>query len=418
MALGLCFTACSDDEETEVLVTDSLVGEYVGIRTCDMKNGPSQKFGYVSKVIKAAESGKYIVVLPEPSAETPATVEEDARHGKMPSISLENVEFTTTDNETFSFEVAEYVMTTDEMTVTVSDVEGTISKGVMNVKYVSQPKGMPFSLKYRFEGDANKAYVPMPAFAANVLGNYKGMYAMAVGGRPQTDKASYTSVIGLNNGKFGIMIPAIGSGKMNTPAFTINDVEFTENADKTYTASVASTEIKTEAYTIKIANLKVNISGDDMEVSYEMTPGSMPMPINCSVFANKKGLVRLGRFEGETSTTVMGETDTHAAFMDLYSEADSKIAIRLPENILAEGEKPGMALPGNIVIKGIALTKESETVSTFASDKIEFTVGEKKGTVSKLSGKLTNNKQVELSYEVKYGAMPFAIAYSFKGNIK
>ena len=70
MALSLCFTACSDDDEpvingedTEVVVKE-LLGDYIGVKNVILKGDFSPKIHHVAQLLPSEDKGEYKLVLP------------------------------------------------------------------------------------------------------------------------------------------------------------------------------------------------------------------------------------------------------------------------------------------------------------------------------------------------------------------
>ena len=122
-----------------------------------------------------------------------------------------------------------------------------------------------------------------------------------------------------------------------------------------------------------------------------------------------------GSYTGKVVMTVMGEPDEGTATFEFTKSTDSSVDMTIPE--YGEGM---MALP-KLPVKGITLTKSGNAITgKLASDSYTGTVtntsgAEKAYTVSGLTV-LFNEKNVVVTFILKYGNMPFDFVGQFTGT--
>ena len=122
-----------------------------------------------------------------------------------------------------------------------------------------------------------------------------------------------------------------------------------------------------------------------------------------------------GSYTGVEIMTVSGEDDEGTKTFELTKATDSSIDMTIPE--YGEG---GMALP-KMPVKGILLTKSGNTItgrlSSYSGTVTNASGAEKAYTVSDLTV-LFSDKNVVVTFALKYGNMPFAFMGKFTGTKK
>ena len=122
-----------------------------------------------------------------------------------------------------------------------------------------------------------------------------------------------------------------------------------------------------------------------------------------------------GSYTGVEIMTVSGEDDEGTKTFEFTKATDSSIDMTIPE--YGEG---GMALP-KMPVKGILLTKSGNTItgrlSSYSGTVTNASGAEKAYTVSDLTV-LFSDKNVVVTFTLKYGNMPFAFAGRFTGTKK
>ena len=120
-----------------------------------------------------------------------------------------------------------------------------------------------------------------------------------------------------------------------------------------------------------------------------------------------------GSYTGVEIMTVSGEDDEGTKTFEFTKATDSSIDMTIPE--YGEG---GMALP-KMPVKGILLTKSGNTItgrlSSYSGTVTNASGAEKAYTVSDLTV-LFSDKNVVVTFALKYGNMPFAFAGKFTGT--
>jgi len=122
-----------------------------------------------------------------------------------------------------------------------------------------------------------------------------------------------------------------------------------------------------------------------------------------------------GSYTGVEIMTVSGEDDEGTKTFEFTKATDSSIDMTIPE--YGEG---GMALP-KMPVKGILLTKSGNTItgrlSSYSGTVTNASGAEKAYTVSDLTV-LFSDKNVVVTFALKYGNMPFAFMGKFTGTKK
>ena len=122
-----------------------------------------------------------------------------------------------------------------------------------------------------------------------------------------------------------------------------------------------------------------------------------------------------GSYTGVEIMTVSGEDDEGTKTFEFTKATDSSIDMTIPE--YGEG---GMALP-KMPVKGILLTKSGNTItgrlSSYSGTVTNASGAEKAYTVSDLTV-LFSDKNVVVTFVLKYGNMPFAFMGKFTGTKK
>lgn len=121
----------------------------------------------------------------------------------------------------------------------------------------------------------------------------------------------------------------------------------------------------------------------------------------------------VGSYTGLEVMTVSGEDDEGTKTFEFTKATDTSVDMMIPE--YGDG---GMALP-KMPVKGITLTKNGNTitgrVASYEGKVTNASGAEKAYTVSDLTV-LFSDKNVVVTFALKYGNMPFAFAGKFTGT--
>lgn len=136
MAVALCMTACSDDDETVVSPAQAVEGSYAGSVTMSVMGtdyGSSEATVRITRLTDATVS----IVLPE------------AGEGSMalPSITVTGAVVSTADDVTYT--IAETAINQDKY---VGSLTGTVKNGKAEIDYSVTPGAMPMSINFEFSG--------------------------------------------------------------------------------------------------------------------------------------------------------------------------------------------------------------------------------------------------------------------------
>ena len=122
-----------------------------------------------------------------------------------------------------------------------------------------------------------------------------------------------------------------------------------------------------------------------------------------------------GSYTGVEVMTVSGEDDEGTKTFEFTKATDSSIDMTIPE--YGEG---GMALP-KMPVKGIVLTKSDNNITgrlaSYSGTVTNASGAEKAYTVNDVTV-LFSDKNVVVTFTLKYGNMPFAFAGRFTGTKK
>ena len=431
MALSLCFTACSDDDEpvidggegNEEVVVKELLGDYIGVKNVITMGGKeyTPKFHHVAQLQKGKEGDEYALTLPYDIDKQEKSL-NDSRHGQMPKLILDDIELTKNEDGTYTYSDDEEIVGSGDSEVKIMNLSVTVKGTSIKIDWKAQPKGMSVTLTYSFEGDKNEKIVPMPEYAGELIKSYKGMHLMNVGGKDSEPVASTSTIFGQNNGKFTFRLPMadVKAEGMTMPLIDIKDVEFTEGKDKTYSFSLDKLDYNTGSYVAKLSNLKVTLKGGDMDLQFTMVPGGMPMPI-VSKFSTKpveKPSVDVtaiaATYYGDNMMKV-GETVMPAKnqIATIEAQENGKISLILPENNKDQQGKAGMGMP-SIKLEDLEVTLTGDTYT--------FVISEKKFTVQGMDFELKDLKAevkgniLKLDYKLMPVKMQMFIENSFVGD--
>ena len=118
-----------------------------------------------------------------------------------------------------------------------------------------------------------------------------------------------------------------------------------------------------------------------------------------------------GTYMGTEVLTVMGEVDESTETLIFAKASDTSVEVTLPK--YGEGM---MTIPA-LSVKGIMLTKIGDTISG-KLDKYEGTTDNGKTYVISDIVVLFNDKNVVMTFKMKYGSMPFDFVGRFTGTKK
>ena len=427
--LSTGLVACSDDDDDDApkIETDALVGDYIGVTKVVLKGGYSPQIGQVAKIQKGEEVGSYTLVLPEAINKTTKADEFETRFGEMPVLSINGVKFSKAADGSYTYSDEEETIE-GETTVTIKNLQVVINGTAMKIDWKAQPKGMPIAITYSFEGEINGQYIELPAYANDVLGNYKGVSSMGVGSEQMPGDSAVVKVFGQNNGKFTVILPEGFASKdtkagMQMPNVELKDVVFNAGSDKTYTFELASTEVQTETMSVKLKDVKIAIDANkDMVFTYQLQPGKMPAWIAVKFTTKAEGPSEtVKKIAGEyvgTNTLIVGDSKmpSEGNIAKIIAQDDNKITVILPQDPNSNGQ--GMAMP-KIELKDIEITEAADGTITFGVDKIDVVDpdNEMHVTGDGMKGEIKGNV-LKLTYSFKPGKMPMSINGSFEGTKK
>ena len=141
------------------------------------------------------------------------------------------------------------------------------------------------------DDDDTEIVNPSSTIAEKVKGSYNGKITMAVGDSALPEADATIIVTPANNGKFSITLPemkmAMGPMVKVVPSKTIENVEIKEVADNKYAFEVGPFEQLVDETNYKSTGAKGMIEGNVMNLTFDVTPGAMPMAIMITFVGNK-----------------------------------------------------------------------------------------------------------------------------------
>lgn len=118
--------------------------------------------------------------------------------------------------------------------------------------------------------------------AQQVAGSYEGSLVMSVGSTAYDPSDATFKFSAETNGTLTLVLPGSGSGAMAMPEITLKDVKVATTDNITYT--IGETEINEDKY---VGKLSGTIKDNKATITYSITPGAMPFPINFEFIGSK-----------------------------------------------------------------------------------------------------------------------------------
>ena len=283
LATGLVSCSDDDDDDAPKIDTAAIVGDYMGISK--MGVGSEDMPGTPSVVkISLQNNGKFTVVLPEDAGNT-------TKGGmNMPTVELKDVEFKFNADKTFSFEMASTEVETPAMTIKLKDVKMTIDANKdMDFSYQLQPGKMPAWINVTF----TTKYDPAAEALKAIAGEYEGTNTLVVGDSNMPSEGNIAKIIAQDNNKITVILPqdpkSDGQG-MAMPKIELKDLDITVAADGTITFGMDKFDVVDPDKQMHVtgSDVKGEVKGNVLKLSFSFKPGKMPMTINGSFEGTKK----------------------------------------------------------------------------------------------------------------------------------
>lgn len=407
-------------EKPSVDVT-KIAASYYGDNTMKVGGDVMPGKNQVATII-AQENGKITLVLPE------ANKEQKARGMDMPTVEVKDIEVAEA-NGVYTFSLKESSIDTGKMVIKLKNLKGEVNGNILKLTFDMQPGAMPMWIANDFQGDKTGYKEPEYAVDAHQFeGNYVGDNKYSVMGSDGVFEKFSIKVVAKDNKTVSLHMgdKETKARGMELPPFAVEDVVLKGEADGSCSFVIEAKDIAVGPMTIKLTEVKGSIKGDKMNVTYKAQMGKMPAPIAFTYEGTKQTApvdpsatakeVLPGKYVGENSSEIAGESSKHAASMNVTAQEDGKFTIQVPEDILAEGEKPAMQMP-TILVKDLEAVKGEDGIFTVTLDSAEFEVTDgKKATVKGLKATFAQDGKATLVLKLKYGKMPFELSYDFKGN--
>ena len=270
MATG--FTSCDDDDDA--IAGANVSGDFYGVNSLSVAGSTSYDSTCVAHVINQG-NGKYSLVLPE-------TTDKAAPAPKgmpdMPTFTIKDITLTETEKGVYTYNAEK--ITIDVMAgkkAVISNLKFNLNHGAktLELSYGLQFGKMPLTIQYTFKTLFKNDYL---------VGDFFGDNAMKVGGKDMSATNCTAVIEAQGNGKYALVLPEAAKVEkegraMDLPTIKIADLTVTEDAN-TYSFALENAVIDAGNMKITIKNLKGNVHGNKLNLTYDMQPGKMPMSIS------------------------------------------------------------------------------------------------------------------------------------------
>ena len=406
MALAaLCTVACSEEDNPknpQQEAAEAVQGSYSGLMTMSV-SGTSAGESEMTVQISAEDNGTVTVAFPALGSGSM----------QLEAFSVTGVTVSASDNGSYTLSKESFEATAGDLTVTGSNLAGTISSGEARITMDITPGSMPMSITCTFDTQAEPTAETV--LADMVAGEYTGLMDMSVSGNSQGSSEMTLTLAAADDGTLTISVPAMGSGAMAMPAFDITGVTVSEseNGDGTYTLTLDEFTVPTESLTLTGSSLTGTVNDGQMKLTMNIQPGAMPMAITFTfdTQAQEPSMAETvaGEYTGLMDMSVSGNSQGSSEMtLTLAAADDGTLTISVPA--MGSG---AMAMPA-FDITGVTVSESENGDGTYTLTLDEFTVPTESLTLtgSSLTGTV-NDGQMKLTMNIQPGAMPMAITFTF-----
>ena len=368
----LCAVACSKEDNPktpEQEAAEAIQGSYSGLMAMSV-SGTSAGESEMTIQVSAEDNGTVTVAFPALGAGSM----------QLGAFNITDVTVSAADNGSYTFSKESFEAMAGDITITGSNLSGTISNGEARITMDIKPGSMPMSITCTFDTQAEPT--PETVLADKIVGGYTGLMDMSIAGSSQGNSEITLALAAADDGTLTISVPAMGDGAMAMPAFDITGVNVSEseNGDGTYTLTLDEFTVPTESLTMNIK------------------PGAMPMAITFTfdTQAQKPSLAETvaGEYTGMMDMSVMGSSQGSSEQKLTLTAADNgTLTISMPSLGLG-----AMAMPA-FDITGVNVSESENGDGTYTLTLDEFTV--------------PTESLMKLTMNIKPGAMPMAITFTF-----
>lgn len=260
---------------------------------------------------------------------------------------------------------------------------------------------------------------PAPAqeAAKAIEGNYTGLMSMTVSGSTAGESEISVKITAEAEGTVKLSFPAMGGeGSMQLEAFEVSGVAVTASDNGSYTLSKETFSTTSGDINLEGSKLAGTVSNGEARITMDIKPGAMPMSITFTFDTQAEPTPEVsptskivGDYTGIMNMSVMGSSQGSSEVTLTLTEAeDGTLTVSVP----AMGS--GMMAMGAFDITGITVgeSENGDGTYTLSLENFEAVAGETSITGSNLTGTV-NGKDLNLTMDIKPGAMPMAITFTF-----
>ena len=215
----LCAVACSKEDNPktpEQEAAEAIQGSYSGLMAMSV-SGTSAGESEMTIQISAEDNGTVTVAFPALGAGSM----------QLGAFNITDVTVSAADNGSYTFSKESFEATAGDITITGSNLSGTISNGEARITMDIKPGSMPMSITCTFDTQAEPT--PETVLADKIVGEYTGLMDMSIAGSSQGSSEMTLALAAADDGTLTISVPAMGDGAMAMPAFDITGVNVSES---------------------------------------------------------------------------------------------------------------------------------------------------------------------------------------------
>ena len=207
----LCVVACSKEDNPktpEQEAAEAIQGSYSGLMAMSV-SGTSAGESEMTIQVSAEDNGTVTVAFPALGTGSM----------QLGAFNIADVTVSAADNGSYTFSKESFEATAGDITITGSNLSGTISNGEARITMDIKPGSMPMSITCTFDTQAEPT--PETVLADKIVGEYTGLMDMSIAGSSQGNSEMTLALAAADDGTLTISVPAMGDGAMAMPAFDI-----------------------------------------------------------------------------------------------------------------------------------------------------------------------------------------------------
>lgn len=203
------------------------------------------------------------------------------------------------------------------------------------------------------------------------------------------------------------------------PVLTLDDIEFTKNADGSYVYTDDEEEVEGET-PVTVKNLQVVVNGKNMKIDWKAQPKGMPIAITYSFEGEINGEyielpsyadAVLGNYNGVSTMGVGSEgMPGDSAIVKVFGQNNGKFTVVLPES--KPTTKAGMEMP-TVELRDVVFTANADKTYSFEIANTEVQTATMNIKLQNVKMSIDANKDMVFSYKLQPGKMPAWIDVTF-----